>query len=115
MKNRLSLDGRTLIGIDNSETGEIGRETVFHLHQTGEQLSGSYSGGSVLEGHLLGTFDGRNWDIRYVQMNRSYETATGHSEGLVNELDDGRVRVRDTWEWESKEGSGESVLEEVRD
>jgi hypothetical protein len=40
------------------------------------------------------------------------ETASGHSVGTVELLDDGRVRIKDEWEWESQTGSGESVLEE---
>ncbi len=63
---------------------------------------------------LVGTFDGRRWEIRYTQLNADHETATGHSVGVVEQLDDGRVRVEDEWGWESKDGSGRSVLEERR-
>ena len=63
----------------------------------------------------MGTFDGSEWDVRYVQRHDDGETATGHSVGAVTRLDDGRVRVEDEWEWESREGAGASVLEEVRD
>ena len=111
----VSLDGRTLRAVSNSGAGEVGDDTRLHFEQDGERLRATYAGGEVVEGHLLGTFDGRTWDVRYVQLNAAGETATGHSVGEVTELEDGRVRVEDEWEWESREGSGETVLVEVED
>jgi len=109
-----SLDGRTLAGVSNSDDGEVSGETTFHFEQDGERLYAHYSGGAVLDGHLVGTFDGDRWDIRYTQLNTDHETATGHSVGTVELLDDSYVRVEDEWEWESRDGHGETVLEEVR-
>lgn len=109
----LSLDGRTLVGAENSDSGEVSADTEFRFEQDGERIYAHYAGGTVVDGHLVGTFDGERWDVRYVQVNADGETATGHSVGVVTLLDDGRVRVEDEWRWESREGSGESVLEEV--
>ncbi|MFC4549704.1 MULTISPECIES: hypothetical protein [Halorussus] len=113
MTDEISLDGRTLAGVSNDEAGEVNAETEFHFEQDGERIYANYSGGRIVDGHLVGTFDGSRWDVRYVQMNERGETATGHSVGRVELLGDGRVRVEDEWEWESKPGTGESVHEEV--
>jgi hypothetical protein len=40
-------------------------------------------------------------------------TATGHCESRIEDLADGRVRLRETWAWDSQTGSGTSVLEEI--
>lgn len=114
MDTELSLDGRTLAGVSNADAGEVDPDTRFEFEQDGDRVSATYAGGEIVEGQLLGTIDGNTWDIRYVQLNEAGETATGHSVGNVTELEDGRVRVEDEWEWESKPGSGESVLEEIR-
>jgi len=113
MLGDVSLDGRTLVGVANDEAGEVGAETRFQFEQDGERIHARYAGGDVVDGHLVGTFDGRRWDVRYAQLNAAGETATGHSVGTVELLDDGRVRVEDEWEWESRDGSGETALEEV--
>lgn len=113
MTDEISLDGRTLAGVANDEEGEVSAETLFDFEQDGERIYASYSGGAIADGHLVGTFDGEHWDVRYVQINEDGETATGHSVGDVELLDDGRIRVEDEWEWESKPGEGESVHEEV--
>ncbi|MFC6835133.1 hypothetical protein [Halomarina ordinaria] len=113
MADEISLDGRTLAGVANDATGEVGRDTTFEFEQVDDRIHARYAGGSVVTGHLVGTFDGRRWDVRYAQLHEDGETATGHSVGVVSVLDDGRVRVEDEWEWESKPGTGASVLEEV--
>ncbi|WP_440764927.1 hypothetical protein [Natronorubrum sp. DTA7] len=113
MADDISFDGRTLAGVENDDGGEVGADTEFHFEQNGERIYASYSGGAIVDGHLVGTFDGDQWDVRYVQINEDGETATGHSVGVVERLDDGRLRVEDEWEWESKPGEGESVHEEV--
>lgn len=115
MADDLSLDGRCLVGVANDESGDVSEETRFRFTQDGDRIHASYSGGDVVDGHLVGTFDGSEWDVRYAQLDERGETATGHSVGRVRLLEDGRVRVEDEWEWESKDGSGESVLEEVRE
>jgi hypothetical protein len=114
MSQDISLDGRTLVGVENAETGEVSGETRFEFEQHGDRIYAHYAGGDVVDGHLVGTFDGEQWDIRYTQLNADHETATGHSVGTVELLADGRVRVEDEWTWESRDGSGETVLEEVR-
>ena len=113
MESNLSLDGRTLAGVSNADAGDVDTETRFEFRQEGDRISATYAGGDVVDGYLVGSIDGSTWDIRYVQLTTSGETATGHSVGEITELEDGRVRVEDEWEWESKPGSGASVLEEV--
>lgn len=113
MPEDVSLDGRTLAGVANDEQGEVDEETRFHFEQDGQRIRARYAGGAVVDGYLVGTFDGRQWDVRYVQLNEDDETATGHSVGDVELLADGRVRVEDEWAWDSKDGAGASVLEEV--
>jgi len=113
MNEDISLDGRTLVGVANTDAGEVSGDTRFEFEQEGKRIYAHYTGGSIVDGHLVGTFDGNEWDIRYSQINKDNETASGHSVGTVELLDDGRVRIEDEWEWESQDGSGVSVLEEI--
>ncbi len=56
---------------------------------------------------------GTRWIFRYVQLKQDGATSSGHCLSTVVDLTDGRVRLEERWEWESQEGSGTSVVEEV--
>lgn len=112
MPEAISLDGRTLVGVSNTADGEVSGDTRFRFDQTGDRIYAHDAGGDIVDGHLVGTFDGSEWDVRYSQINSQHETASGHAVGTVTRCADGRIRVTDEWEWESQDGSGESVLEE---
>ncbi|CAM5538315.1 N-acetylglutamate synthase OS=Streptomyces glaucescens OX=1907 GN=SGLAU_09595 PE=4 SV=1 [Streptomyces glaucescens] len=52
-------------------------------------------------------------DFRYVQLKHDGTTSSGHCVSRVVELPDGRVRLEESWEWESQPGRGTSVVEEI--
>ena len=40
--------------------------------------------------------------------------ASGRCHSRIEVLDDGRLRMHETWEWTSQPGNGTSVIEEIR-
>ncbi|MGX2997749.1 hypothetical protein JNUCC64_26370 [Streptomyces sp. JNUCC 64] len=107
-----SLDGRVLVPVADQASGQVGTLTRFAYHERDGVVWADYAGGDVVRGHLVGTRAGDRLDFRYVQLRTDGTTASGHclSEALV--LPDGRIRLVETWEWESAEGRGTSVVEE---
>jgi hypothetical protein len=106
------MDGRVLRSPDAVEGGEVGPETEFRFRQAGDMVWGRYSGGGIRMGFFVGTSDGSTLRFRYTQLNHAGETATGSTVDRIELLGDGRVRLHETWAWDSREGSGTSVLEE---
>ena len=74
-----------------------------------------YSGGTIRLGFLVGVRRGDSLSARYAQVTAEMTTATEYTESRVEVLDDGRLRLREDWSWDSREGSGESVVEEIRE
>lgn len=109
-----TLDGRRFGATDVDAHGEVGLETTFEYHQDSGEIWGFYSGGSVKRGFLVGTRTGDQLDFRYSQLNIDGETSSGHCRSRISVLADGRVRLTETWEWESRIGSGTSAVEEIR-
>ena len=97
-----------------SAEGEGSEETVFEYHESDGVIWARYHGGAVRLGFLVGTRDGDRLDFRYSQLNESGETSNGHCATTISELPDGRLRLAEVWEWESKLGSGTSTEEEIR-
>ncbi|MDX3689146.1 hypothetical protein PV726_02110 [Streptomyces europaeiscabiei] len=108
-----SLDGLVLAPVADQAPGQVGTRTRFAYHEKDGEIWAEYAGGDVVRGHLVGTRAGDRLDFRYVQLRTDGTTASGHCRSLVVELPDGRVRLEETWEWESRPGGGRSVVEQV--
>jgi hypothetical protein len=109
-----SLDGRRFTAGAGTLAGEVGTDTVFTYHERNREIWADYAGGAIRRGHLIGTRDGDRLDFRYAQLNTAGQTSTGHCVSTVTVLADGRLRLDETWQWESRPGSGTSVIVELR-
>ncbi|MFC7244213.1 hypothetical protein ACFQO7_17200 [Catellatospora aurea] len=107
-----SLDGRRFVAETDVAGGEVGTETVFGYHEQDGMVWAEYSGGAIRRGFLVGTRDGDRLDFRYTQLNTDGQTSTGHCVSVLTQLADGRLRLAETWEWESRPGSGTSAVVE---
>jgi hypothetical protein len=107
-----SLDGLVLSPVADQAPGQVGTGTRFTYHELGGRVWAEYEGGDIVHGRLVGTRAGDRIDFRYVQLGQDGQTASGHCVSVVVELSDGRIRLDETWEWESQEGSGTSVVEQ---
>ncbi|MFF4264366.1 hypothetical protein ACFY7Y_02690 [Streptomyces virginiae] len=108
-----SLDGLVFAPVADQAPGQVGRRTRFEYHEQDDRVWAEYRGGDVAMGYLVGTRAGRTVDFRYVQLRLDGTTASGHCTSLLTELPDGRLRLEETWTWESQEGSGTSVVEQL--
>ncbi len=100
--------------VSNSENGETSNETAFLYKQEGNILSAEYSGGKIIKGHLIGLVDNEgNIEMRYHQVNEKGELMTGICHSKPEILENGKIRLHETWQWTSGDQSkGNSVIEE---
>lgn len=108
-----SLDGRRF-GVADSGGGVATTDTIFDYSEQEDIVTASYQGGTIRLGFLVGTRAGDSLDFRYAQLHTDGSTATGHCVTRLELLADGRVRLNESWAWDSRPGSGNSVAEEVR-
>lgn len=110
----VDLEGRVCVGVSNTGTGEVGLQTTFTYRQNGRVVWAEYCGGDVARGYLVGTRDGADLHFRYVHLGTDGQTSSGVCDSTIEVLNDGRIRFHEIWEWESRPGSGVSIVEEVR-
>ena len=112
---KINYENRKFRLVRNTESGEVGSDTVFHYHQTDRIVWAEYSGGEILIGHLIANCDeDGNLDMRYQHVNRRCELKTGKCRSTPQVMNDGRLRLHEKWQWTDGDGaSGESVIEEV--
>jgi hypothetical protein len=107
-----SLDGLRFAATANPD-GEVDATTIFEYSQQDDLIHARYAGGAIRLGFLVGTRDGEVLDFRYTQLNTAGDTVTGHCVTRIETLPDGRLRLHELWSWDSREGSGESTLEQL--
>jgi hypothetical protein len=108
------LDGKVFAGVTNSPTGQVSGATSFRYHQDDDVIWAEYAGGDVMRGFLVGTRQGERLHFRYTHLSADRVTANGVCESRIVVLEDGRVRLEESWAWESRPEKGTSVVEEVR-
>ena len=108
-------DNKTFRSVTNTRNGEVSSETTFHYHQKGRIVWADYAGGAIAKGFLIATMqDDDSLDMRYQHVNTQGELMTGRCHSIPEQLPDGRLRLRERWQWTSGDNSsGESVVEEV--
>jgi hypothetical protein len=111
----INYDDRRFRPVRNTANGETSSETVFHYRQEGNILTSTYSGGRIRNGHLIALVDEEGHiDMRYHQVNDKGELMTGVCRSIPEVMPNGKIRLHETWQWTSGDGSsGDSVLEEV--
>lgn len=110
----MNYDGRRFRGRRNSANGEVGGETIFLYRQHGDVLTGEYSGGAIVAGHLLGTVraDG-SLDFLYHHINERGELMGGRCESTPR-VEDGLLVLAERWQWLTGDrSSGTSEVEEI--
>lgn len=111
----INYNNRRFKPVKNSENAETTEETIFEYKQEGKMLSSKYSGGKIQIGHLIGLVDAEGTiEMRYHQINRKGELMTGKCFSKPEILENGKIRLHETWEWTSGDKSkGASILEEL--
>lgn len=111
----MDLDGVVFGSLSNSVGGDVDSETRFHYRQDGSEIWADYSGGSVQRGFLVGVRCGDDLSFRYVHLTVDGEISSGRCKSTLSRGDDGILMLDETWTWESREGSGTSRLQEIKD
>jgi hypothetical protein len=107
--------GRLFRPVSTEGASDTGSDTIFKYEQRRDLLTGTYSGGEISYGHLIGLVDGAGRiDMRYHHLTVDGELKTGICHSIPEFLDNGKIRLHERWQWTSGEQTkGRSVLEEL--
>jgi len=107
--------GRLFRPISSEGESDTTSETIFKYKQKDDLLTGTYAGGSVRFGQLIGTVNmaGRI-DMRYHHMTVEGELVFGVCKSIPEEMENGKLRLHERWQWMSGDKSkGRTTLEEI--
>lgn len=116
LPQKICVHNRRMRPSMNTINGEVSEETLFEYYQDGDIIWGTYGGGQVVRGVLLGRMN-RNGNIafQYMQHSKDGGIYTGTSKSTTEFLNDGRIVLYEDWEWTgNRSGGGRSVIEEEK-
>lgn len=101
--------------VESTENGEVSGDTIFHYWQEGNVVWATYKGGNITFGNLIASVDRQgNLDMRYQHLSTDGNLKTGKCISKPQLLEDGRIRLDESWEWTSGDLSkGNSIIEEI--
>ena len=113
--SEINYDNKAFASVENSETGEVSRQTTFHYHQKDDLVWAEYAGGAIVFGNLIAkVVENDCLEMRYQHLNERGELMTGRCFSTPEILADGRVRLHEKWQWTSGDCSaGTSIVEEI--
>jgi hypothetical protein len=94
--------------------GAVSAATAFVFEQLDGVVSARYRGGAIVDGYLIGHLAGASLHFRYVQADGNGRLDAGVSDGTIERLADGRLRLVERFKWITRPGGGTNVFEEVR-
>lgn len=107
--------GRLFRPIATDGKSDTSSETIFKYEQRGDVLTGTYSGGEIEFGQLIGLIDEDDRiNMRYHHITRDGELMTGICRSTPEVLKSGKLRLYEQWQWTCGDRSkGRSTLEEL--
>ena len=95
-----NLDGRVFRPIKNSDGGRVDGNTLFQFTQTDQNVTATYEGPGVTDGHLIGRFlDEANMALLYHSRSETGDLEAGEAVAKVGQDGDGRLTLSMNWTW----------------
>ena len=109
-----NYEGRLFRVLENSTGGETSNETTFLYHQRNNVLWGTYEGGDMKMGMLVGVVSSLGEpDFDYKHVNVFGAICSGVCRSVPEILARGKIRLLEKWRWMTGDLSeGASVIEE---
>ena len=113
--NPINYNGKRFRSRQNTASGDVGPSTIFHYFQDGDLVWATYEGGSVRKGQLIARADQQGiLDMRYQHLDTSGELKTGICQSTPDHDEDGRLILRESWQWTCGDcEKGSSIIEEI--
>lgn len=113
MDEPISLDGVRMHVVSTAPAGVVNADTYFTFAQRGSVVSAQYAGGKIELGFLVGVMSGESLQFRYAQLDTAGKLDGGSSTCEVSRTPEGKIRLVEHFQWETREGVGVNVFEEV--
>ena len=110
----MQLNGLAFRAVTNSENGSINSETIMRFTLDDTVIAGSYSGGTIVVGHVIAKRLGESEiEMLYQGANTNGQVQAGKANAQFRPNADGRMSMYLEWQWltgDQSSGTSEWVL-----
>ena len=110
----MNLNDKKFRTLENT-SGVSSNDTIFHYFQHGENITGTYKGGAIVTGSLVGKqIDATHIELLFQCITEAHELKAGRSKGVISQNANGNLRLTFDWNWlHGGEGGGVSHYIEI--
>lgn len=102
----MNLNDRKFRTVEN-KVGVSSGETLFHYSQEGDVITGSYAGGKIHKGLIVGKqLSTNSIHILYQCLTTDGLLMAGESKGILSTNDEGAMEIAFDWQWLNGDRSG---------
>ena len=102
----IDINGKRFVTTGN-EHGVSGADTVFEYQVHGQRITGTYRGGRIAEGHMVGRVTGaRTIELLFQCLTHDGDLLAGRSRGRVSRNARGLAELHFDWSWLTGDGPG---------
>ena len=110
----MKLTGLAFRAVGNSKNGSLNTDTVMHFTSDDGLIIGTYSGGTIVAGHVLGKRLGESEiELLYQGATTTHQVQAGKAHATFRPNADGRMSMYLEWQWltgDQSSGQSEWVL-----
>ena len=90
-----------------NKDGLSSNKTFFHYFQNGNTITGTYKGGSIAEGCIIGKqIQDSKIELLYQCLTVEGELKAGASKGTISVMENGKLKLEFDWNWLNGDLSG---------
>ncbi|WP_420386341.1 hypothetical protein [Roseivirga sp.] len=105
MKN-IDIDDKKFVTVENTK-GLSSSETIFHYKRSGQVITGTYQGGAIIEGFVVGKqLNEDSIELLFQCLTNTGELKAGHSRGKIFMRENGKLGLKFDWAWLNGDLSG---------
>lgn len=108
----LQLNGVRMRAVKTDQHGVVNKDTQFLFSLDRDVVTAEYSGGSVVQGFLVGRCCGSSLEFSYCQMHDNGNVTGGRAHAEIATTADGRLRMVEHFTFDDG-SSGVNILEQV--
>jgi len=103
---KMDINNKKFVAVSN-ESGLSSSLTVFHYFQKDGKITGTYSGGAIVNGSIVGKqLNNDTISLLFQCLTDEGHLMAGQSTGKVSLNKDGRLELSFDWEWLNGDKSG---------